>query len=93
MYYDHCIKTELDPQDYQPHYHTRYEMLFLKEGRVSYLIGNKVFSLRKNTLVFSRPNYLHCIRIDGDAPYDRYDLLLSDTLLAEAILVKIPDTV
>ena len=91
--YNHCIKTEQTQQDYHPHYHDMYEILFLKEGDISYLTENCAYSTRKNSLIFIPPRQQHCIRIDKNTPYDRYDLLFSpesvDSDLLEAITGKV----
>lgn len=90
LYFDHCVKTPQQVRDYPLHYHTKYEFLFLKAGSVSYLIDDQVFPLPANTLVITRPNRLHGIRLDGDAAYERYDLLVSESQLSQSSLVKIP---
>ena len=91
LIYNHCIKTDQLQQNYLPHYHDLYEIIFLKEGDISYLVGDTVHTVRKNSLIFTRPGQLHRIRIDKNTPYDRYDLLIAPDLIPSLSLDRIPD--
>ena len=88
--FNHCVKTNQTGHDNRPHYHDMYEILFIKEGNISYLTNDNVYPLRKNSLVFARPQQLHCIRVDRDTPYDRYDLLFAQETIPHSLLAKIP---
>ena len=88
--YNHCIKTDQAQQKYLPHYHDMYEIIFLKEGDISYLTGDSTYTVRKNSLIFTRPGQLHSIRIDRDIPYDRYDLLFQPDPMIADLLGQIP---
>lgn len=88
--FNHCVKTNQTWQDNRPHYHDMYEILFIKEGSISYLANNTVYPLRKNSLVLARPQQRHSIRIDKDTPYDRYDLLFEPSSIAADYLEKVP---
>lgn len=88
--FNHCIKTDQIPQNYLTHYHDMYELIFLKEGDISYLTENTIHSTRKNSLIFTRPGQLHRIRIDKNTPYDRYDLLIAPDAVDNSLLKEIP---
>lgn len=88
--FNHCVKTNQIQQKYLPHYHDMYEIIFLKEGDISYIVGGIAHTVRKNSLIFTRPGQLHSIRIDKDTPYDRYDLLISPDMVVSLPLNKIP---
>ena len=91
LLYNHCVKLDQKQQDYRSHYHDMYEILFLKSGSVSYQADAEIFPLRKNMLVLTRPQQLHCIQINDDSPYDRYDLLFPRDMLPQTLFAKIPD--
>ena len=91
LFYNHCIKTEQTQQDYRTHYHDLYEILFLKEGDISYLTETGVHQIRRNSLVLTRPQEQHCIRIDSNAPYDRYDLVFSPSTDCLELLNGLPN--
>lgn len=88
--YNHCLKTNQIQQNYLPHYHDMYELIFLKDGDISYMTEGSAHTVRKNSLIFTRPGQLHSIRIDKDTPYDRYDLLISPDMITSVPLSKIP---
>jgi AraC-like DNA-binding protein len=91
LIFNHCIKTNQAQAEYRPHYHDMYEILFLKEGDISVQIGSAMHPIRKNCFVLTRPQQLHCIRIDKDTPYDRYDLLFTPETIDQDLLQKIPE--
>ena len=81
---NHCVKQHGSDSEFvcDVHYHDLYELLFIKEGNVTYSVGSEQYPVPKNTLVFTRPNCLHGIRLDGICTYDRYDFLFSADDLA-----------
>jgi AraC-like DNA-binding protein len=89
--YNHCLKTDQILHNYLPHYHDTYEIIFLKEGDISYLTSDCVYPVRKNSLIFTRPGQLHRIRIDKDTPYDRYDLIINPDAIVPGLLDSIPE--
>lgn len=89
--YNHCIKTNQILHNYLPHYHDMYEIIFLKEGDVSYITECCAYPVRKNSLIFTKPEMLHRIRIDKDTPYDRYDLLVRPEAIVPGLLDSIPE--
>ncbi len=91
LFYNHCIKTDQTQQDYRPHYHDMYEILFLKEGDISFLTENHTYHIRRNSLILTRPRQQHCIRIDGNSPYDRYDLVFTPTGSCLKLLSSLPE--
>ena len=89
--YNHCIKTEQIMHNYPSHYHNMYEIIFLKEGDISYLASDSACPVRKNSLIFTRPGQLHSIRIDKDTPYDRYNFLIKPEAMIPGLLDSIPE--
>ena len=75
IYYHHASITGHKQSNFFPHYHDVLELLFVKSGYISYEIGNEEYPLRKNTLVLARPNERHNLCINGDAMYERYNIL------------------
>ncbi len=89
--FNHCIKTEQMQQDYHPHYHDLYEIVFVKDGDISYLTEETTCPVHKNSLILTRPRQQHCIRIDKNTPYDRYNLLFSSNEMCMNFLGKLPE--
>lgn len=97
LIYNHCAKRHLVSaqmhQYYDRHFHTLYEVLFVKEGSISYLVNGEVYPIRPNTLIFTRADQVHCIQACTDCIYDRYDLLFDPALLTSGSLEQIPENV
>ena len=87
--FNHCLKTEQLQKDYRPHYHDLFEIIFVKDGDISYLTEEKSYPVRKNSIILTRPRQQHCIRIDKNTQYDRYNLLLSEQMYHDS-LEKLP---
>ena len=88
--YDHAKKTKQSRSDYRPHAHEVYELIFFKEGRVSYTVGGQRYRLSPNDLVFTRPYDIHDIQIDPGEDYDRYNILFDGALISDAVFAEIP---
>ena len=55
------------------HYHEFYELLFLIDGNLDYIIGDEIYHLQKGDLLFIPPGVFHNPIIHNfDIPYERY---------------------
>lgn len=72
------------------HTHEVCELLLFKSGTASYIIEGKSYPLQKNSLVITRPACIHAIRIEGDEPYERYNLLIDPEKLMPELYAAIP---
>lgn len=72
------------------HTHEVCELLLFKSGTASYIIEGKSYPLQKNSLVITRPAYIHAIRIESDEPYERYNLLIDPEKLMPKLYEAIP---
>ncbi len=88
--YNHMVYKNPTVGNCDLHTHDVCEIIFLRGGEVSAVIGGNVYKLHKNSLVIFKPHILHAIRIDGDADYDRFDILFDEKILAQGIYEKIP---
>lgn len=89
IYYDHAIIKNPQDDDFEFHTHDICELIFLKSGKVSGIIGDKTYKLRKNSLIIFRANIPHRIRIDKNEDYERFDILFDGKILANGIFNKI----
>lgn len=81
------------PCDFPLHIHDVYELIFLKRGDVSYMTEGKVYKLSPNSLVLTRPLENHAIIINNQQPYERYNILIDEKILASYIHNRIPPNV
>ena len=90
VFFNHCVKSGSNYQEYKSHYHDVFELIFVKSGCPIYIIDGENYPLHKNTLVLSRPGQPHLIQTDEHSPYERYNILFSQEILPPEILQKIP---
>ncbi len=88
--YDHSVIREPDAERYTVHNHDVWEIIYLKSGNVSGVVGAKTYKLRKNSLIIFRPYIQHGITINKATEYERYDILFDDKSLTAEICKKIP---
>lgn len=81
------------PYDFPLHIHDIYELIFLKKGDVSYMTEGKVYKLTPNSLLLTRPLENHAIIVNSQQPYERYNILIDEKILASSIYHKIPPNV
>ena len=58
-YYVSREDKEYEPRVFPPHVHDFLELYILLEGDVSFMVEDKIFSLRPGDVVLSKPNELH----------------------------------
>ncbi len=71
---------------YQPETHTQFEVLYLVQGEIEYIIEGVVYPVRENDIIIVPPNELHSIKIKSDL-YERI-VILFDYDIIEAMLSK-----
>jgi len=93
LVYNHATKQDQEHKDYAPHFHDICELIFFKTGDISYITDGRKYKLSENMLVLSRPTDRHCVYIEGDNKYERYNILFDEKLLPFNIYEKIPHDV
>ncbi|MBO7215004.1 MAG: AraC family transcriptional regulator [Clostridia bacterium] len=89
--YNHVVfENPLINSDFKNHSHNVYELLFFIKGEASYVIENRKYGLKKNDLVFIRPNLYHYIEIDSNAEYERINISFDPTVIKSELIKKIP---
>lgn len=72
------------------HSHNAYELIFYIRGDVTYLIEDRKYELRECDLVITWPAEHHYLRVNSDADYERYDLLIAPDHPLTRLLQAIP---
>ena len=89
--YNHITKKNQSKDEYVPHFHDIYELIFVKSGEVSYIVDGRKYALNKNSLVITRPGDVHCIVVEnGESDYERYNILFDEKILSHPILERMP---
>ena len=68
-----------------PHLHNMYELLFLKQGTLTYTVEDRNYLLKKNSLIITRSNDKHCIKFHENI-YERYDIVFDESYISKNIL-------
>lgn len=87
----HSAMANQTSGNYPVHVHKGYELILLKKGDISYVVDDKVFTLWKNSLVITRPEQPHQIRVDSDDIYDRYNMIFYPEDYPPELLARIPE--
>ena len=83
--FHHTVSGEATP-DFALHCHAEYEIYFYIRGDVSYLVEGQAYPLEPHSMLLLAPGTFHGVRIDSDAPYERYCLHFDAALPAPRTL-------
>ena len=89
--HNHSVNTMPDDEYFSFHTHDICEIIYLKSGNISAIIGEKTYKVPKGSIIIFRANLPHRIRIDGDEHYERHNVLFNENILANGILFKLPN--
>lgn len=81
-----------DIKNYPEHHHNSHEIIFVKKGEAVLTCANKVYTLKKNSLVFISNLEPHDIRVKSDE-YERYCIQITPTAVRSAIKSNILSSV
>ena len=73
----HRTRSDADGNEYYygTEVHAQHELLFLVEGRISYVIEGQSYTVMPGDMIFVAPGEIHALKIDGRYPYERIVLL------------------
>lgn len=63
------------------HIHSEYEILYILNGDVTYIVEDKKYKLKKYDLIITRPNQYHLIQIDSSACYERQNVIFDENVI------------
>lgn len=89
----HQIIESVRTEEYVPHIHDRWELLFVIEGDIIYEVEGRSYRLKRGDLVLTRPLIFHNIAPKGGTYYDRYNAIFPTDFIPEQILSYIPEDV
>ena len=86
--YSHNVYQNIKERAFSMHSHNCYEIILFIRGDATHVIEDRKYKLSKNDLVIIKPFTYHFIQIDGNKPYERFDLLVN----ADALGIKNTET-
>lgn len=72
------------------HMHDICELIFLKKGNISGMIGDKIYKVKKNSLMIFRASIPHKIIFEDNSDYERYNILFDENVLGNKIFDRFP---
>ena len=90
---NHNLIDHPTAENYPPHFHEAWELLFFLRGDVKYSVHGKSYRLRRGDLVLSRPTVLHRIEPLSSEKYERINVIFDSKMIPEGIIKRIPDGV
>lgn len=82
----HCQRTERpDASVFERHCHTRYELVYLKQGKGKFVVESAEYPLFPGMLLLSRPYEYHYVRPDEQEPYERIVAFFKGDVLCSAV--------
>ncbi len=79
------------PRFSMKHSHSGYEIIFFEEGDADYVVEGRVYHLKKNDLIFTRPYSYHYIKINSNSAYTRYDILFTNQVIENKYTEKVQE--
>lgn len=69
--YNHLQFLSPQQDEFYPHIHNDYEILFFESGDADYLIGGSIYHLQENDLLLIKPAVLHGLILNSHKTYER----------------------
>ena len=91
IYFGHAT-VESPMEHIRPNFHVHdvCELILVKSGNLSAIIGEQIYKLGKNNLIIFRANIPHRMMFHGNSDYERYDILFDEAVLANRVFDRIP---
>ena len=83
--------TNVTKHGIAPHVHNVFEMIYLLEGDITYVMGEKVYNVTDNHLILTRPNLRHFIKFNNKTVYDRYMVTFQKSIIHSDIYGMLPN--
>lgn len=88
--YNHLRFENFEFDGIEPQIHDIYELILVKQGELSYIIDDRKYYVKSNSLIFTRPGKRHIINFLSKEAYERYDILFDRKLVFPEVFEKIP---
>lgn len=91
VFFKHALDESTEGLFFEFHTHEICELILLKSGGVSAIIGERTYKLKKNDLIIFRPGVPHRLRFDNNSAYERYNILFNEKKMANQIYSTFPE--
>lgn len=73
--YNHIVYDNSSDRHFAKHSHALYELIYILNGEVEYIIEDRVYKARKNQLIFIKPYTYHYFTIKSGVNYEKIGIL------------------
>lgn len=84
--YGHTETDRADPNQFESHCHTGFELLYVRKGRGKYVVEGAEYPLRPHTMMLIRPHEYHYVCPDKDSVYERFVINFGSAELPRSVL-------
>ena len=82
FFYHHTISEPCgNVYFFGPESHRQYEVLYLIDGEISYIIEGETYTATKGDFIFVYPKEIHTLKINGDLAYERAVVLFDMNII------------
>ncbi len=91
--FNHKKFTDITVDRVEPQTHDGFEIIYVKEGNLTYRIADKSFFVKKDNMILTRPGNIHLIDFNDKAVYDRYDIIFDVNVIFNDIYKKLSEDI
>ena len=95
LIYNHktFLNVNKSPHFSMKHSHVLYEIIFFEKGDADYVVEGRLYHLKKNDIIFTRPLDYHYLSIHSNCEYSRYNIAFNTDFIDKRVLDLIPQNV
>ena len=79
--FNHLIYDNSTDKHFAKHSHALYEMIYVLEGEIDYIIEDRLYHAKKHSLIFIRPYTYHYFTIKSNTDYEKIGVLFNASFL------------
>ncbi|MBQ4136468.1 MAG: helix-turn-helix transcriptional regulator [Clostridia bacterium] len=88
--YNHFLYTDMSWEGIEAQTHQAFEIIFVKKGDLTYVVNEKMYNVKDNSLILTRPNKTHIIYFNK-CDYERYDIIFNTSIIHPEIYNSFPE--
>ena len=90
--FNHFLHSGMEWKGFDAQSHSIFEIIYVKEGNLTYIVDEKIYHVDANSLIITRPNKTHVIHFN-QSDYDRYDIMFNPTIIHPEAYNLLPENI
>lgn len=86
--FNHRIYDNAKDKEFAMHSHNLYELIYVFSGEVEYVIENKKYNIKPDTLILIKPYSYHYFTITSSHDYEKISILIAPDSLEMGIIIN-----